>query len=155
MTFMQHRIITPILDRNDAWHFGKNLQHRFKRIAKAGACRILKQDQRQIGCIGNHFKMGNCHIGAKLTAHAHAVWRENQQRRRAFTSRHFCHRNSRMAAIGINPIYQRQCIPDLVKRFGQKLLLFGKAERVNFRRVAINRDRTKTRNIHNITQMFS
>ena len=69
-------------------------------------------------------------------------------------SRHFCHRNSRMAAIGINPIYQRQRIPNLVKRFGQKLLLFGKAERVDFRRMAIDRDRTKTRNIATSRKCF-
>ena len=60
-----------------------------------------------------------------------------------------------MAAIGINPIYQRQRISNLVKRFSQKLLLFSKAESVDFRGMAIDRNRTKASDIGNITQMFS
>ena len=96
---MQLRIGAPVLDRAHARHRIHDPDERSERVALSARERILEQDQRQVGNIGDALEIIDCHLRA--LAEGVDPGGEHEQGGRAARVRHFreAHRFERAFAV--------------------------------------------------------
>jgi hypothetical protein len=63
---MQRRIGTPVLDRTDLRHLVDQPEQRLEWVAQPHRQRVLEQDDREVGRLGDGPEMGERHLGADL-----------------------------------------------------------------------------------------
>jgi hypothetical protein len=134
-------IARPVLDRPDGRHRLDHLQQRVARVALAGRQRILENDQRQAGGVGNALEVLDRH--GRALAERKRRRRENEQRRCSTRFRHARDAGGLDAAVGPYAVDERQTPTDFVLSDLKHATLFVEAARGNLGRMGINRNGRK------------
>ena len=107
MAFMLLNVVAPILDRTYGRHRVTYFEQRIEWVSLAAGERVLKEDDRQVGCIGDKPEMLQRYFGTRLSAETEWVWGKHQQRRCATPLSHFRETGRLEATVGINAIDDR------------------------------------------------
>src|SRR6516225_1334697 len=107
-------IARPVFDRPDGGHRFDHLQERVARIALAGRQRILEDDERQAGGVGNALEVLDRHGWA--LAERERRRRENEKRRCSTLIGHPRDAGGLDTAVGPYAVDERQAATDFILR---------------------------------------
>src|SRR6516165_2892120 len=131
-------IARPVFDRPDGGHRFNHLQECVAWIALAGRQRILEDDQRQAGGVGNALEVLDRHGWA--LAQRERGRRENKKRRCSALIGHARDAGGLDTAVGPYAVDERQTPTDFVLRDFEHATLFLEAARGDLGRMGVNRN---------------
>ena len=140
MSFVQRRIVTPVLDGSNRGKAITQFKQRRERVTKAARHRILKQNQQAISRVRNPTEVLDRHLGTQLASQRQRLRRKDQQAVSSADSGHLCDPGRFKTAAGEHAHNNGQRVPQFVLCQLQSQPLLVDGQRVNFGSVPVDRD---------------